>query len=88
MFGTARDDTALRDCLFFIVIVVVLRFAQFWLAPYIKRNANRMQYPSAELAEQLKQEGFTKGTIIGDSNLTAANIGLYFENTRVLSPEY
>ncbi|WP_290697876.1 glycosyltransferase family 39 protein [Amphritea sp.] len=84
---SVRRETILRSVIvFFIVIVVVLRFAQFWLAPYIKRNANRMQYPSAELAEQLKQEGFTSGTIIGDSNLTAANIGLYFENSRILSP--
>ncbi|BBB24934.1 ArnT family glycosyltransferase [Amphritea japonica] len=82
-----RRETILRSVIvFFIVIVVVLRFAQFWLAPYVKRNANRMQYPSAELAQQLKQEGFTQGTIIGDSNLTAANLSLYFDGARILSP--
>ncbi|WP_372600405.1 glycosyltransferase family 39 protein [Amphritea sp.] len=85
---SSRRETLLRSVLiFFAVTVIVLRFSQFWLAPYVQRNANRMQYPSAELAEQLKQEGFTAGTIIGDSNLTSANIGLYFDGARLLSPK-
>ena len=83
-----RREMLLRSVVvFFAVIVIVLRFSQFWLAPYMERNPNRMQYPSAELAEQLKQQGFNGGTIIGDSNLTASNIGLYFDGARILSPK-
>lgn len=85
---SVRRETILRSVIVsFMVVVIVLRLGQFWLAPYIKRNPNRMQFPSAELAVQLQQAGFTQGTIIGDSNLTAANLGLYFENTRLLSPK-
>ncbi|UTW03109.1 glycosyltransferase family 39 protein [Amphritea atlantica] len=85
---SSRREMLLRSVLiFFAVSVIVLRFSQFWLAPYIQRNANRMQYPSTELAAQLKQQGFSGGTIIGDSNLTAANIGLYFDGARLLSPK-
>ncbi|MDX2421190.1 MAG: glycosyltransferase family 39 protein [Amphritea sp.] len=83
-----RREMVLRSVVvFFAVIVIVLRFSQFWLAPYMERNPNRMQYPSAELAEQLRQQGFNGGTIIGDSNLTASNIGLYFDGARILSPK-
>ncbi|MBN0986299.1 glycosyltransferase family 39 protein [Amphritea pacifica] len=83
-----RRERLLRSVIiFFALIVMVLRFSQFWLAPYVKNNANRMQYPSAALAGQLEQEGFSGGTVIGDSNLTAANIGLYFEGARLLSPK-
>ncbi|RTE67279.1 hypothetical protein EH243_03480 [Amphritea opalescens] len=83
-----RREMLLRSVIiFFAVVVMVLRFSQFWLAPYMQRNPNRMQYPSGELAEQLKQQGFSGGTIIGDNNLTAANIGLYFDDARMLSPK-
>ncbi|WP_299202141.1 glycosyltransferase family 39 protein [uncultured Amphritea sp.] len=83
-----RRETLLRSVIiFFAATVIVLRFSQFWLAPYVQKNPSRMQYPSADLAEQLKLQGFNGGTVIGDSNLTAANIGLYFENARLLSPK-
>ncbi len=83
-----RRETLLRSVIiFFAVTVMVLRFSQFWLAPYVQKNPSRMQFPSADLAEQLKQQGFIGGTVIGDSNLTAANIGLYFDNARLLSPK-
>ncbi|WP_417226571.1 ArnT family glycosyltransferase [Amphritea sp.] len=85
---TARREMLLRSVIiFFAVTVIVLRFSQFWLAPYMKRNVNRMQYPSADIAEQLREQGFNGGTIIGDSNLTVANIGLYFDDARLLSPK-
>ncbi|MDO6563073.1 glycosyltransferase family 39 protein [Amphritea sp. 1_MG-2023] len=85
---TAQREMLLRSVIiFFAVTVIVLRFSQFWLAPYLQRHVNRMQLPSAELAEQLKQQGFTGGTIIGDSNLSASNLALYFDNARILSPK-
>lgn len=85
---TPRRETLLRSVIiFFAVTVIVLRFSQFWLAPYVQKNPSRMQLPSADLAEQLKLLGFSGGTVIGESNLTAANIGLYFEGARLLSPK-
>jgi len=84
---SGRREMLLRSVIiFFAVTVMVLRFSQFWLAPYVQKNPSRMQFPSADLAGQLSLKGFSGGTVIGDSNLTAANIGLYFDNARLLSP--
>ena len=69
----------------FAVLVIVLRFGQFWLAPYFSDRPKRMQVPSARIAEQIRQAGFESGTIISARNLEAGNLKLYFPDTRVLT---
>lgn len=69
----------------FAVLVIVLRFGQFWLAPYISDRPNRMQLPSGAIAGQVREAGFGSGTIIADNNLSGANLKLYFPDSRVLS---
>ncbi len=71
--------------LLFAGIIIVLRFGQFWLAPYMSDRPNRMQLPSMAIAEQVRQAGFESGTIISADNLEGGNLKLYFPDSRVLT---
>lgn len=80
-----RQQVLAGVLLSFAVLVLVMRFGQLWLAPYISDRPNRMQVPSPQIAAQIRSAGFQAGTIITESNLTGGNLKLHFPESRVLT---
>ena len=68
------------------LVFLVAPLAQAWVAPWFG-TYSRLHAPFEEVARQLREAGFRKGTIVAETTFIGGNLRLVFPTSRVLTPD-
>jgi lipopolysaccharide core galacturonosyltransferase RgtB len=68
------------------LVFLVAPLAQAWVAPWFGMYS-RLHAPFEEVARQLREAGFRKGTIVAETTFIGGNLRLMFPTSRVVTPE-
>jgi hypothetical protein len=68
------------------LVFLVTPLAQAWVAPWFGMYS-RLHAPFEEVARQLREAGFRKGTIVAETTFIGGNLRLVFPTSRVVTPE-
>jgi hypothetical protein len=69
----------------FGLLFLVAPLVQAWVAPWFGMYS-RLHAPFEEVAQQLREAGFRKGTIVAETTFIGGNLRLEFSTSRVLTP--
>ena len=70
----------------FGLVFLVAPLAQAWVAPWFGLYS-RLHAPFEAVASQLREAGFSQGTIVAETTFIGGNLRLAFPTSRVLTPE-
>jgi lipopolysaccharide core galacturonosyltransferase RgtB len=68
------------------LVFLVAPLAQAWVAPWFG-TYSRLHAPFEEVARQLREAGFRKGTIVAETTFIGGNLRLVFPTSRVVTPK-
>jgi lipopolysaccharide core galacturonosyltransferase RgtB len=86
--GISADRLQMFACVLALSGLVFLAapLAQAWVAPWFGVYS-RLHAPFEEVADQLREAGFRKGTIVAETTFIGGNLRLAFPTSRVVTPE-
>jgi lipopolysaccharide core galacturonosyltransferase RgtB len=70
----------------FGLVFLVTPLAQAWVAPWLGLYS-RLHTPFQAVASQLREAGFSQGTIVAETTFIGGNLRLLFPTSRVLTPD-
>jgi Dolichyl-phosphate-mannose-protein mannosyltransferase len=86
--GIAPDRLRMFACVlaFFGLVFLAAPLAQAWVAPWFGMYS-RLHAPFEDIARQLREAGFGRGTIVAETTFIGGNFRLMFPTSHVVTPE-